>query len=391
MAGNAQLKVFKVNALPGTLVANAIYYVRSGGMFRTVITGNAGEIVQQDSVTAAQLAGKQNASAELTAIAGISAANDDIIQRKAGAWVNRTPAQVKADLALAKGDVGLGNVDNTSDVNKPVSTATQTAINSTNSTLSAHTGNTNNPHNTTLEKARAAGNTLSGAINMGGNRIQNLPDAAAANEPLTKGQFDALNTTAGRQRGELNCSTNPNYPAAKAGDRWEVIAAGKIGGAAGIDVDVYDEIVCKADSPGGAQAAAGNSFYVVQGNLMRATETVTGYSRIATTEESNEGSDNTTIMTPLKVRQRIDAVAVKTTGAQTIDGVKRFNISPVIPDAVNNNEAASRGQVAAMIGGSGAHTHGNINTLNSISSVEGGEDTLAFGGSPVMRWEIVEW
>jgi|GEM_PF-2934737 len=33
------------------------------------------------------------------------------------------------DVTLAKADVGLANVDNTSDVNKPVSTATQTAIN----------------------------------------------------------------------------------------------------------------------------------------------------------------------------------------------------------------------------------------------------------------------
>lgn len=32
-------------------------------------------------------------------------------------------------VTLAKGDVGLGNVDNTSDANKPVSTATQTALN----------------------------------------------------------------------------------------------------------------------------------------------------------------------------------------------------------------------------------------------------------------------
>jgi hypothetical protein len=33
------------------------------------------------------------------------------------------------EVALLKGDVGLGNVDNTSDANKPVSTATQTALN----------------------------------------------------------------------------------------------------------------------------------------------------------------------------------------------------------------------------------------------------------------------
>lgn len=37
-------------------------------------------------------------------------------------------AAVKTALTLVKGDVGLGNVDNTSDANKPVSTATQTAL-----------------------------------------------------------------------------------------------------------------------------------------------------------------------------------------------------------------------------------------------------------------------
>lgn len=36
---------------------------------------------------------------------------------------------LSANVTLAKGDVGLGNVDNTSDANKPISSATQTALN----------------------------------------------------------------------------------------------------------------------------------------------------------------------------------------------------------------------------------------------------------------------
>ena len=40
-----------------------------------------------------------------------------------------TGASITAPTGLVKGDVGLGNVDNTSDANKPVSTATQTALN----------------------------------------------------------------------------------------------------------------------------------------------------------------------------------------------------------------------------------------------------------------------
>jgi len=74
------------------------------------------------------LAGKQAANANLTAISALTPANDDILQRKAGAWTNRTPAQLKTDLALTKADVGLANVDNTSDIAKPISTATQTAL-----------------------------------------------------------------------------------------------------------------------------------------------------------------------------------------------------------------------------------------------------------------------
>lgn len=42
------------------------------------------------------------------------------------------------------------------------------------SELTAHTGSTTNPHSTTLELARQAGDTLSGVINMGGNAIQNI-------------------------------------------------------------------------------------------------------------------------------------------------------------------------------------------------------------------------
>lgn len=39
--------------------------------------------------------------ADLTTIAGLSPSNDDILQRKAGAWTNRTVAQLASDLGLA--------------------------------------------------------------------------------------------------------------------------------------------------------------------------------------------------------------------------------------------------------------------------------------------------
>lgn len=43
---------------------------------------------------------KQPSDSDLTAFAALSPANNDILQRKSGVWVNRTPAQLLADLAV---------------------------------------------------------------------------------------------------------------------------------------------------------------------------------------------------------------------------------------------------------------------------------------------------
>jgi len=104
---------------PGTVDTN---YVRNG------ISG----WVEGYSKTQADtlLDGKQNNDSDLTDISALAPPNDNILQRKAGAWTSRTPAQLKTDLSLEKADVGLSNVDNTSDVNKPVSTAVSTEYNS---------------------------------------------------------------------------------------------------------------------------------------------------------------------------------------------------------------------------------------------------------------------
>lgn len=54
----------------------------------------------------ADLGNKQPLDADLTAIAALTPSNDDIIQRKAGVWTNRTVAQYKTDLAITAADVG---------------------------------------------------------------------------------------------------------------------------------------------------------------------------------------------------------------------------------------------------------------------------------------------
>jgi len=61
------------------------------------------------------VAGKQASDADLTAIAALAPSDDALIQRKAGAWTSRTPAQVKADMSIGVGDVS-GLDENTRDV-----------------------------------------------------------------------------------------------------------------------------------------------------------------------------------------------------------------------------------------------------------------------------------
>lgn len=84
---------------------------------------------EQTAIFASDLAAYQPIDSDLTDIAALSPPNDNLLQRKAGAWTSRTPAQVKTDLALTKADVNLDNVDNTSDANKPISTAVASEYN----------------------------------------------------------------------------------------------------------------------------------------------------------------------------------------------------------------------------------------------------------------------
>jgi hypothetical protein len=76
--------------------------------------------------------------------------------------------------------VGLGNVDNTADADKPVSTAQATAIGEVSTALSTHTGDTDNPHSVT--KAQVG--------------LGNVDNTADADKPVSTAQSSALNAEA---------------------------------------------------------------------------------------------------------------------------------------------------------------------------------------------------
>jgi hypothetical protein len=123
-SGNLSITV-AANSDPATLPVGASYDVQetltgqATRTYRVVIPHNQGSTVSLSAleqlpmppppsptdVWTAALAGKQPLDDDLTAIAGLGAANNDLLQRKSGAWTNRTPAQVKTDLAVGAADL----------------------------------------------------------------------------------------------------------------------------------------------------------------------------------------------------------------------------------------------------------------------------------------------
>lgn len=73
-------------------------------------------------------------------------------------------------------------------------------------------------------------------------------------------------------KGLIDCSGNPNYPAATIGDVYEVSVKGKIGGVAGIPVEPGDLIIANATNAGGTQGAVGTSWDITQFGLQQIFE-----------------------------------------------------------------------------------------------------------------------
>jgi hypothetical protein len=125
--------------------------IPASGASVTSVNGHVGVVVlvaadvgaDAAGAAAAAQAASQPLDADLTTIAGLAATTDNVIQSVGGAWASRTPAQLKTTLALAKSDVGLGNADNTSDANKPVSTA-QAAADALNLKIASNLSDLNN-------------------------------------------------------------------------------------------------------------------------------------------------------------------------------------------------------------------------------------------------------
>lgn len=127
---------------------------------------------------------------------------------------------IGSNLEITKFDIGLGNVDNTSDSNKPISTATQTALNNKVDKISGKGLSTNDY--TTEEKNKLAGitagaqvNTVTsvagktGAVTLGKGDVGlgNVDNTSDANKPISTATQTALDKKVDKVDGK-GLSTN---------------------------------------------------------------------------------------------------------------------------------------------------------------------------------------
>jgi hypothetical protein len=180
-----------------------------------------------------------------------------------------TVAAIKTVLALVKADVGLGNADNTSDANKPISTATQSALDL---------------------KAPIASPTFTGTVSgvtsamVGLGNVNNTSDA---NKPVSSAQQAALNlktdkttVTAGTALSTRNTTdaddagvftaasavTVTVHSGAKAGFGFYVSGAGVVTATGAGGVTITDKRTTGATNPVAALVQVGTNTYELIGS-----------------------------------------------------------------------------------------------------------------------------
>ena len=195
--------------------------------------------------------------------------------------------------SVTKIQVGLGNVDNTSDLNKPVSTATQTALDGKVDKVGGKGLSTNDY--TTTEKSKLAGieagaqvNTVASvagktgtvALVKGDVGLGNVDNTSDVNKPVSTAQQTALDLKANLVSPAF--IGNPTAPTASVGDNDTTIAT-----TAFVHAEIANGTVAKTSITGSAIVPSGTS-------AQRDSAPLDGYLRFNSTLNIFEGYYNGT-------------------------------------------------------------------------------------------------
>jgi hypothetical protein len=136
-----------------------------------------------------------------------------------------------------------------------------------------------------------------------------------------------LNSTYGASyKGSLDCSANPNYPAADLGFLYFISVSGKVGGASGHTVTAGDAIICEADdTPAGTEAAVGDHWTHIEDvftyNTVDVGTTTTGVAGSSASVTNSGTSQNAIFDFAIPRGDKGETGNTGTTGADGTDGV----------------------------------------------------------------------
>ena len=292
---------------------------------------------------------------------------------------------------IVKGDVGLSNVANLAPADLGISEDTQealdlkaplesptftgtpavpTAAQGTNTTQAASTafvvaeiaaagsgaGDVSGPASSVTDNLVSFSSTTGKAIKDSGLALDTdttlaaNSDSKVASQKATKAYVDALIAASDAMvfKGVIDCSANPNYPAADRGWTYRVSVAGKIGGASGTNVEAGDMLLCLTDSTSaGTQAAVGANWAIIQTNIDGAVVGPT-----SATDATVAGFNGATgkIIKQLSATEIRAAASLATTDSPQFTGVNLGHASDTTLTRSAAGVLAVEGTVVAMAG-----------------------------------------
>lgn len=359
----------------GSTAWNSLDYFGGGGTAADIAFTPNGSIAASDVQSAIQEVRDeaQPLDADLTAIAGLSPSNDDVIQRKAGSWINRTLTQLISDLAA------LGTTFQPLDADLTAIAALSSAANK----LPYATG----VGTWALTDFTAAGRALVDDADAAAQRttlsVQGYSRTTFSNAAVSVAATDVLV----EQIGTMSASRTATLPAASAVPAgWEII----IGDASGTVTSTNTIVIARAgsDTINGATSVTiaspyghrriisdGVSTWTYDGGVLRASSNLSDVASASTARTNlGVGTGDSPQFTAIELNNTDTTLARSSAGNVTIEGNLIYRAGGTdVPVTDGGTGASTAGAAATNLGlGTGdAVTHASL-TLTGAASVAGG-------------------
>lgn len=301
--------------------------------------------------------------------------NGNIFGRKDAAWeeINFGVDSVNGQngvVVLDKTDIGLSDVDNTSDLDKPVSDDTQTALNLKADISSLATVATTGQYNDLIGKPTIPtipvdsvnGKTGVVVLNKTDIGLSNVDNTSDADKPISSATQTALNLKANSADLATVATTGDyddlsNRPVlstvATTGDYSDLVGKPTLGTMASQNSGDYIEITQKGSNNGVATLNASGKVPASQLDITSSVVSVNTKTGVVVLDKTDIGLsnvDNTSdALKPISTATQSaldlkadDNTVVKLSSAQTIADVKTFSSSPIVPTPTTDYQSVTK-------------------------------------------------